>query len=152
MARKLVSKVSKPFADWLLEWEAEEPLQRYINISLRKKTSTLQGNSPLCWDRSPSPGEFLIHPKGQTPAQLDIQGTIGKYTGREALKAPPDTSIDTGNDDEILEPEFHIPTDAHFVIAPSLDKVVDPLQIVHTFLPIQGEIECLLKQINRKVL
>ena len=48
-------------------------------------------------------------PKSQTPAQLIIQGTIGEYTGRKALKAQPDTSIDTGNDVEILEPKIHIP-------------------------------------------
>ena len=88
----------------------------------------------------------------QTPAQLNIQGTIGNYTGRKALKAQLDTSIDPGNDDEILEPEIHIPTDADFVIPPSLDKVLDPMQIVHTFLPKHGEIEHLLKQINKNVL
>ena len=90
--------------------------------------------------------------KRQTPAQINIQGTIGKNTGTKAPKAQADTSIDTGNDNEILEPEIHIPTDADFVIPHSLDKVVDPMQIVHTFFPKQGEIEHLLKQINRKIL
>ena len=33
---------------------------------------------------------------------------------------------------------IHIPIDADFVIPPSLDKVVDPTQIVHTFLPKTG--------------
>ena len=34
------------------------------------------------------------------------------------MKALPDTSIDTCNDDEILELKIHIPTDADFVIFP----------------------------------
>ena len=88
----------------------------------------------------------------QISVQHDIQETIGKYTGRKALKAQPDTSIDTGNDDELLEPKINVSTYADFVIPPSLDKVVDPTQSIHTSLPKQGEIEYLLKQINRKVL
>ena len=88
----------------------------------------------------------------QSPAQLNIQGTIRKYVSRIALKVQLDTSIGTGNDDVVLEPEIHISTYADFVIPPSLDIVVDPTKIVHRFLPKQGEIECLLKQINRKVL
>ena len=98
------------------------------------------------------PRQIPIPSKTQTPAQPNIQRPIGKYTGRKALKAQPDTSIDTDNDNIVLEPEIHIPTDVNLVILPSLDKVVDPTKIVHTFLSKQGEIECLLKQINRKVL
>ena len=98
------------------------------------------------------PRQILIPSKLQSPTQLNIQGTTGKYTGRKALKAQPDTSIDIGNDDIALEPEIHIPTDADFVISLSVDKVADPTKIVHTFLPKQGEIGYLLKQINRKVL
>ena len=61
-----------------------------------------------------------------SPAQLNIQGTIGKYRGRKVLKVQLDTSIDTGNDDIVLEPEIHIPTDVDFVIPPYLDKVKRP--------------------------
>ena len=46
IARNMVSKVSKLFVDWLLEWEAEKPLLRNLNLSLRKQTSKCQGKSP----------------------------------------------------------------------------------------------------------
>ena len=132
--------MSKPFVDQLLEWEAKEPLQRDLNLSL-----TCQGNSPLSWDLSPSTGQIPNPSKRQTPVQINIQGTIGKYKGRKALKTQPDTSVNTDYDDKVLELKIHIPTDAGFVIPPSLDKVVDHTQIVHTILPTQGEIEHLLK-------
>ena len=35
---------------------------------------------------------------------------------------------------------------------PSLENVVDVTKITHKFLPKQGEVERLIKQINRKVL
>ena len=72
------------------------------------------------------PRQIPILSKIQTPVQLNIQGTIEKYTGRKALKAQLDTSVDTGNHDVVLEPEIHIPTDVDFVIPTSLDKVVHP--------------------------
>ena len=75
------------------------------------------------------PRQIPIPSEMQTPTQLNIQGTIGKYTGMKAPKAQSDTSIDTGNDDVVLEPEIHIPTDADFVIPPCLDKVVDPTKL-----------------------
>ena len=34
----------------------------------------------------------------------------------------------------------------------ALEKVIDPTKVTHRFLPQQGEIERLIKQINRKVL
>ena len=47
IARKVESKLSKPFVDQLLEWEAEESLQRDLNLSLKKQTSICQGSFPL---------------------------------------------------------------------------------------------------------
>ena len=115
------------------------------DINMPRKIPTVLGPISL-------PRPIPIPSKMQTPAQLNIQRTIGKYTGRKTQEAQPDTTVDTGNDVIVLEPEIHIHTDADFVIPPSLDKVVDSTKIVHTFLPKQGEVECLLKQINRKVL
>ena len=121
-----------------------------LNLSLRKQDINMPRQILAMLEPISLPRYILIPSKMQTPAQLDIQGTTGKYTGGKAPKAQLDTSTETGNGDEVFKPEIHIPTDADFVIPPSLDKAADPMQIVHTFLPKQGEIECLLKKINRK--
>ena len=139
ITRKLVSKSVKTLHRLATrmggrEVPPEEPKPQPEKTDTNMPRSHLTVLGPISLPRQiPNPS------KKQTPAQLDIQGTNGKYTGRKALKAQPDTSIDTGNDDEILEPKTHIPTDADFVITPFLDKVVGPAQIVHTFLPKWGE-------------
>ena len=64
----------------------------------------------------------------------------------------PDLSTVTGSSEEILNPEYHIPTDLDIILPTAVDKLVDPTKVTHQFLPKQGEIECLIKSINRKVL
>ena len=39
-----------------------------------------------------------------------------------------------------------------FIVPTALDKLVDPTKVIDKFLPKQGEIELLIKHINRKVL
>ena len=76
-----------------------------------------------------------------------------KYTSRKyALDLKPDPGTDTGDCEEVLGPEIKIPFDTDFIMPPSLENVVDVTKITHKFLPKQGEVERLIKQINRKVL
>ena len=79
--------------------------------------------------------------------------TNTKYTTRRyALDPKPDPNTDTGDNEEVLDPEIKIPLDTDFITPPSLENVVDATKVTHKFLPKQGEIERLIKQINRKVL
>ena len=60
--------------------------------------------------------------------------------------------IDTGTEEEVLDPEVQIPQIKDFIPPQSLDKVVDMGKTAYKFLPKQGEIDRLLKQIEKKVL
>ena len=102
--------------------EEPKPQSEETDINMPRQIPTVLEPISLSW-------QIPIPPKMQTPAQPNIQATIGKYTGRKAPKAKLDTSIDTGNDDIVLEPENHIPTDKDFMIPPPLDKVVDPTKL-----------------------
>ena len=66
--------------------------------------------------------------------------------------ARPITGIDTGAEEEVLDPEIQIPQLNYFIPPQSLDKVVDLNKTTYKFLPKQGEIDRLLKQIEKKVL
>ena len=85
---------------------------------------------------------------------VDIPYTTNtKYTTRRyALVPKPDPNTDTGDNEEVLDPEIKIPLDTDFITPPSLENVVDATKVTHKFLPKQGEIERLIKQIKRKVL
>ena len=60
--------------------------------------------------------------------------------------------IDIGAEEEVLDPEIQIPQLKDFIPPQSLDKVVDMSKTAYKFLPKQGEIDQLLKQIEKKVL
>ena len=78
---------------------------------------------------------------------------IGKYSSKvHNIDAIPHLGTDTGSSQEILDPEYQIPTDSDFIVPTALDKLVDPTKVVHKFLPKQGAIKPLIKHINRKVL
>ena len=68
------------------------------------------------------------------------------------INPKPDVGTDVGENEEVLDPEIKIPQDDDFIEPPSLGDVVDPTKITHKFLPKQGEVEKLVKQINCKVL
>ena len=84
------------------------------------------------------------------PPSSPIQGEnssdpvpIGKYSSKVYCIDPiPDLGADTGSSEEILDPEYWIPTD--FIVPTSFDKLVDPTKGIHKFLPKQGQIECLI--------
>ena len=53
---------------------------------------------------------------------------------------------------KFLDPQIRIPDQSDFEVPPPLQEIVDPSKITHKFLPKQGEIDRLIKQINKKVL
>ena len=80
----------------------------------------------------------------------DIETLRRKY--RKALNPTPIEGIDVGDSEEVLDPQIRIPDQSDFEISPPLQEIVDPSKITHKFLPKQGEIDRLIKQINKKVL
>ena len=75
-----------------------------------------------------------------------------KYMYRKALNPTPIEGIDVGDSEEVLDPQIRIPDQSDFDIPPPLQEIVDPSKITHKFLPKQGEIDRLIRQINKKVL
>ena len=91
-----------------------------------------------------------------SPIQEEDSGDlvpIGKYSSKVChIDLIPDLDTDIGSSEEILDPEYQIPTDSDFIVPTALDKLMGPTKVIHKFLPKQGEIECLIKHINRKFL
>ena len=80
----------------------------------------------------------------------EIECITIKYA--RVLNPRPISGIDTGAEEEVLDPEIQIPQLKDFIPPQSLDKVVDLSKTAYKFLPKQGEIDQLLKQIEKKVL
>ena len=64
----------------------------------------------------------------------------------------PIPGIDLGEEEEILDPEVWAPNKEDFIKPPLLEELVDPTKIKQTFIPRQGELTKLLKQINTRIL
>ena len=76
-----------------------------------------------------------------------------KYTRRRLEKAQkPIPGIDMGEEEEILDPEIKMPDDEDFIIPPPLENLIDPTKVQQTFVPKQGEINKLVKQIQTRIL
>ena len=69
-----------------------------------------------------------------------------KYTHRRY-----NLGIDTGEGEEILDPEIKIPEESDFYEPESLDQVVD-IKKWYKFPPKQGDVDKILAQINHKIL
>ena len=80
----------------------------------------------------------------------EIECITTKYA--RVLNPRPIPGIDTGAEEEVLDPEIQVPQQNDFIPPQSLDKVIDLSKTAYKFLPKQGEIDRLLKQIERKVL
>ena len=96
---------------------------------------------------------FQPRPPIETEEDADddeIECITTKYA--KVLNPRPIPGIDTGAEEEVLDPEIQIPQLKDFVPPQSLDKVVDMSKTAYKFLPKQGEIDRLLKQIEKKVL
>ena len=70
-----------------------------------------------------------------------------KYTCRRY-----NLGIDTGQGEEILDPEIKIPEESDFYEPEPLDQVVDINKKWYKFLPKQGDVDKILAQINHKIL
>ncbi len=89
------------------------------------------------------------------PSQVqepELERFLRSHKQARLLPPPPDPLDDTGSEEEILAPVHKIPLDSDFVVPPPLSNQVDSSKLVHKFLPQQGEIDRLLKSINRKIL
>ena len=63
-----------------------------------------------------------------------------------------DIGISGGQGLETLEPEIRTPTNDDFILPPPLESLVDKENLVHKFIPKQGNIDKLISKINKKVL
>ena len=88
--------------------------------------------------------------RGEDMDDDEIERITTKYA--RVLNPRPISYIDIGAEEEVLDPEIQIPQLKDFIPPQSLDKVVDLSKTAYKFLPKQGEINRLLKQIERKVL
>ena len=88
--------------------------------------------------------------RGDDVEDDEIECITTKYA--RVLNPKPISGRDTGAEEEVLDPEIQIPQLKDFIPPQSLDKVVDLSKTAYKFLPKQGEIDRLLKQIEEKVL
>ena len=88
--------------------------------------------------------------RGEDADDDEIECITTKYA--KVLNPRPIPGIDTGEEEEVLDPEIQIPQLKDFIPPQSLDKVEDMSKTAYKFLPKQGEIDRLLKQIEKKVL
>ena len=63
-----------------------------------------------------------------------------------------DTDTNTGEGQEILDPEIKIPEESDFYEPESLEQVIDVKKQWYKFLPKQGDVDKILTQINHKIL
>ena len=63
-----------------------------------------------------------------------------------------DTNTDTGEGQEILDPEIKIPEESDFYEPEPLEQVIDVKKQWYKFLPKQGDVDKILTQINHKIL
>ena len=107
--------------------------------------------SPVKPTNQISPRKTLSsHSERDDEKENDIEILRRKY--RKALNPTSIEGIDVGDSEEVLDPQIRIPDQSDFEIPPPLQEIIDPSKITHKFLPKQGDIDRLIKQINKKVL
>ena len=95
-----------------------------------------------------SPRKVLSsHSERDDEKENDIETLRRKY--RKALNPTPIEGVDVGDSEEVLDPQIRIPEQSDFEIPPPLQEIVDPSKITHKFLPKQGDIDRLIKQITK---
>ena len=87
--------------------------------------------------------------RGEDVDDEEIECITTKYA--RVLNPKQIPGVDTGAE-QVLDPEIPIPQLNDFIPPQSLDKVVDLSKAAYKLLPKQGEIDRLLKQIEKKVL
>ena len=75
-------------------------------------------------------------------SDVDLKFTRRKYN----------LGIDTGEGEEILDPEIKIPEESDFYEPEPLEQVIDVKKQWYKFLPKQGDVDKILTQINHKIL
>ena len=104
---------------------------------------------PLSTGHAPHSSPSIPDPDQDPEEILDIK----KYTKQHLQDAQrPIPGIDLGEKEEILDPEVRAPNEEDFIKPPLLEELVDPTNIKETFIPCQGELTKLLKQINTRIL
>ena len=78
--------------------------------------------------QSTKPGDL-----GQNDESADNKIEL-KYMERK-LAQEAQTGIQMGDVEEVLEPQYEIPTDSDFVRPPPLKQIVDPTNMTYKFLP-----------------
>ena len=118
-------------------------------------------DSPKIYEKIPhkSPRVRLIQPRtfrAQTPqkgvsngesideSDVDLQFIRQKHNL--------DINTDTGEGQEILDPEIKIPEESDFYEPEPLEQVIDVKKQWYKFLPKQGDVNKILTQINHKIL
>ena len=81
--------------------------------------------------------------RGEDADNDEIECITTRYA--KVLNPKPIPGIDTGAQEEVLDPEIQIPQLKDFIPPQSLDMVVDLSKTAYKFLPNQGEIDRLLK-------
>ena len=102
---------------------------------------------------SPFSRDFRPRPpieRGEDVNDEEIKCITTKYARVLNPKLIP--GIDTDAEEKVLDPVIQIPQLNDLIPPQSLDKVVNLNKAAYKFLPEQGEIDRLLKQIERKVL
>ena len=108
-----------------------------------------------------SPRVRLVQPRTfctETPQKGDSNGeSIEKDESDVDLeftqrKHNLDTDTDTGEGQEILDPEIKIPEESDFYEPEPLEQVIDVKKQWYKFLPKQGDVNKILTQINHKIL
>ena len=115
----------------------------------RKTQGTLVPKVPLPIGRVPR------SPRSTSPDDLIPEEIldVNKYTKCHLQEAQrPIPSIDLGEEEDVLDPEVQAPNEEDFIRPPPLEELVDPTKVKQTFIPRQGELTKLLKQIRTRIL
>ena len=126
-------------------------------------TARIARESPKMHEKMPykSPRVRLVQPRTfhvETPQKEDSNGeNVEKDESDVDLKFTQrkhnlDIDTDTGEGQEILDPEIKIPEESDFYELEPLEQVVDVKKQWYKFLPKQGDVDKILTQINHKIL
>ena len=138
----IITNAENPMQDF---GETDTHTPQAVTKPVSKSLSPIKATNPM------SPRRVLSsHSERDDEKENDIETLRRKY--RKALNPTPIEGIDVGDSEEVLDPQIRIPDQSNFEIPPPLQEIVDPSKITHKFLPKQGDIDRLIKQINKKVL
>ena len=137
----------------------EESERNSVRIPKLTDTAKTAKDSPMAYVKIPhkSPKVRLIQPRtfrAKTPQKGDSNGESIDESDVDLTKRRHNLDIDadTGEGQEILDPEIKIPEESDFYEPEPLEQVVDVKKQWYKFLPKQGDVDKILTQINHKIL